>query len=68
MFTAHATNTRTGRGSSRPFDSAEQAAQQLLILLRADGWTEDPEATVSRLTTGETIMHKRFEYSVSQEA
>jgi hypothetical protein len=68
VFHAQAVNSRTGRGASRPFDSAEQAAQNLVILLRADGWTDDPEATVSRLVSGETITHKRFEYHVSEEA
>lgn len=67
MYLAHAVNTRTGRDASRSFDSAELAARNLLLLLRADGWSEDPEATVSRLVDGETLSHKRFEYHVSSD-
>ena len=57
-------NTRTQRGSSREFDNAELAAGHLLILLRADGFTDDPATTIRRLVNGETIRHKSFAYSV----
>lgn len=62
---ARVTNLRTGRGTSRSFDSAEKAAGNLLLLLRADGWTEDPDDTKRRLLVGESITHNGRAYSLS---
>jgi hypothetical protein len=67
MYVAHAVNARTGRGATRKFASAELAAQNLLILLRADGWTEDAADTISRLVAGSNLTHKGFNYRVTQE-
>jgi len=64
---AHVTNTRAGRVSAhREFGTAELAAQNLVILLRFDGWPEDEESTVRRLIGGETLGHKNFAYRVEE--
>lgn len=66
MFAAHVYSTRTERETAREFVSAELASQNLVILLRADGWSADPADTVRRLVAGETITHKSFTYRVSE--
>jgi hypothetical protein len=66
-YYAHVVNVRTEIKSARPFDSAEQAARNLAMLLRLDGWQAERDATVARLITGETISHRNFSYRVSQE-
>lgn len=67
MFYAHAAHPRMHKDTARRFDTAEQAADHLAVLLRLDGWTHDDGMTRARLIAGETIEHKTFAYSVSQE-
>jgi hypothetical protein len=66
-YYAHAVNVRAELSTSRPFDDAEQAAQGLEILLRADGWPLEKEETVRQLLAGKTLAHKNFSYRVAEE-
>lgn len=67
MFYAHAVNVRTETDTKMPFDTAEEAARNIAMLLRRDGWSEDRIATIERLVSGETLTHKRFAYRVTQD-
>lgn len=48
----------------RPMPTAEVAAAQLLILLRAAGWKGDADETAMTLASGTPVEFKGFSYRV----
>lgn len=65
-YRASAVNTRTGRVSARRFESAELAAGNILMLMRAHGWRGDQGDAMAKLLDGKPVEYKRFEYRVSR--
>jgi hypothetical protein len=63
MFLA-ATKSPRGRITERKFDSAELAAQHLLMLAEFHGWTGDKGEAVQSLAAGAPLEYKGFEYHV----
>lgn len=60
-------DTVMAEGLTRLFDSAEDAADDLVASMRAHGWNGDIESTVHRLIAGETIEHTRHTYRITVE-
>jgi hypothetical protein len=52
---------------SRSFETADVAARQLFVLLRAGGWDGTEDDAVTALLTGDPLVSKGFEYQVSEE-
>nr|BEK66819.1 hypothetical protein KPHV_40460 [Kitasatospora purpeofusca] len=66
MFRADAGRVGQPARASRPFETADMAARQLLVLIRAHGWEGDDEEAVARMLAGESMVFKGFEYRVTE--
>jgi len=64
-YTARVIRLQSGTvAGERPMPSAEVAAAHLLMLMRADGWDGDDDATATTLAEFTPVEHKGFSYRV----
>ncbi|MFF7990323.1 hypothetical protein ACFZDG_11095 [Kitasatospora xanthocidica] len=66
MFRVDAGRVGQPARASRTFETADMAARQLLVLIKAHGWEGDDEETVTVLAAGEPVVFKGFEYKVTE--
>lgn len=67
MFRADAGKAGQPARGSRTFETADMAARQLLVLIKAHGWEGSEEDAVAALRDGEPLVFKGFEYRVTEE-
>lgn len=67
MFRATASRVGWAPNEGQVYETADMAARQLFVLLRAHGWTDSEESTLEVLRSGEPLVFQRFEYKVTEE-
>ncbi|WP_030244180.1 hypothetical protein [Streptomyces sp. NRRL S-350] len=68
MFRADAGRVGQPARGSRTFDTADMAARQLFVLIKAHGWEGSEEDALAVLRDGESLVFKGFEYRVTEVA